>query len=316
MPSCSAPAPPSRAICPSKAATSRASTSRWSSSRQHQGAARPAQERQLHLRRRARTSSSSAAATPAPTASAPRCATAARASCSSRSCPKPPMERADGQSLAGVAEGLQARLRPGGSRRQIRRRSARLSHHRDEVRRRRQRPRQGRAHRASRVGQERQGPVHPEERPRHREGRCPRSSSCWRWASSGPSNRCSTRSASSATRARNVKAELRQIHDEHPGRLRRRRLPPRPKPRRLGLQRRPRRRPRVRPLPDGRDGSAVRLRAVGAFRVFVGLAWNRYYRWLRLPVRPARRSGPAGCERARGRRIVGSPSQATRSPQP
>ena len=47
---------------------------------------------------KARTSSSSAAATPAPTASAPRCATAARAWSRSKSCPRPPLDRASRQS--------------------------------------------------------------------------------------------------------------------------------------------------------------------------------------------------------------------------
>ena len=55
----------------------------------------------------------------------------------------------------------------------------------------------------------------------------------------------------------NVKAEHEKYTTSTPGRLRRRRLPPRPEPRRLGLQRRPRRRARVRPLPDGRDGFAL-----------------------------------------------------------
>ena len=58
----------------------------------------------------------------------------------------------EGQSVAGVAEGLQARLRPGRSRREIRRRPARLSHDRDEVRRRRTRPRQSSPHRAGANG--------------------------------------------------------------------------------------------------------------------------------------------------------------------
>ena len=60
----------------------------------------------------------------------------------------------------------------------------------------------------------------------------------------------------------------RQVHHQRPGRLRRRRLPPRPEPGRLGHQRRPRRRPRVRPLPDGPHrpalgGTATLQRAEG-----------------------------------------------------
>ena len=50
--------------------------------------------RAVHLGQGQATSWSSAAATPAPTASAPRCATAAGASCSSRSCPSRPQARA------------------------------------------------------------------------------------------------------------------------------------------------------------------------------------------------------------------------------
>ena len=62
--------------------------------RQHQGGARRRRRARARSTRAARTSSSSAAATPAPTASAPRCATAAGAWSRSRSCPKPPLERA------------------------------------------------------------------------------------------------------------------------------------------------------------------------------------------------------------------------------
>ena len=58
-------------------------------------------------------------------------------------------------------------------------------------------------------------------------------------------------SASNATRARNVKAEHGKYRDQRPGRVRRRRLPPRPEPGGVGDQRRPRRGARVRPLPDG-----------------------------------------------------------------
>ena len=52
--------------------------------------------------------------------------------------PRPADSAAGRQSLAGMAEGLQARLRPGRSRGAFRRRSARLSDHRREIRRRRQ----------------------------------------------------------------------------------------------------------------------------------------------------------------------------------
>jgi hypothetical protein len=80
----------------------------------------------------ARTSSSSAAATPARTASAPRCGTAASRWCRWKSCPSRRWTR-QGQSVAGMAEDLQAGLRPGGSRCEIWRRSARLSDHGDQI---------------------------------------------------------------------------------------------------------------------------------------------------------------------------------------
>ena len=87
--------------------------------------------------------------------------------------------------------------------------------------------------------------------------RAPPSSCCWRWASSAPSSRCSKDLGVERDPRSNVKAEHEPVHDQPQGRLRRRRLPPRPEPRRLGHQRGPRRRPRVRPLPDGQDRSAV-----------------------------------------------------------
>ena len=106
--------------------------------RQHQEPARqPARRTASTSRRRTRTSSSSAAATPAPTASARRCGTAAGACCNSRSCRRPPLDRAAGQPLAAVAEDLRARLRPGRGRGPLRRRPAPVRHPDDEVRRRR-----------------------------------------------------------------------------------------------------------------------------------------------------------------------------------
>jgi hypothetical protein len=55
----------------------------------------------------------------------------------------------------------------------------------------------------------------------------------------------------------NIKAEHEKYTTSLPGSLRRRRLPPWSKSRRLGLQRRPRCRPRVRPVLDGCDEFAV-----------------------------------------------------------
>jgi hypothetical protein len=80
----------------------------------------------------ARTSSSSAAATPARIASALRCGTAANRWCRWKFAQAAAGTR-QGQSVARMAEDLQAGLRPGGSRREIRRRPARLSDHRDEI---------------------------------------------------------------------------------------------------------------------------------------------------------------------------------------
>ncbi len=185
--------------------------------REHQGRARPAQERQLHHRRRARTSSSSAAATPAPTASAPPCATAASPSCQLEILPQAAARTRHGQSLARVAEGLQDGLRPGGSRREVRRRPARLSHHRHEVRGRRERPRQSRPHRAGRVGARTTRASSSRRTSPAPRRSCPRNSSCSPWASSDPSSRCSTRSASSATPRSNVKAEHGKYTTSLPG---------------------------------------------------------------------------------------------------
>ena len=92
---CCAAARRARATCRSRGASSRASTSPWSSCSRAARACSTATSRTgATSRPRARTWSSSAAATPAPTASARRCATAARAWCSSRSWPRPPDERA------------------------------------------------------------------------------------------------------------------------------------------------------------------------------------------------------------------------------
>ena len=80
------PAPPSRAICPSKAANSKASISRWTFSRRTRRACSTITRTATSSPPRARTSWSSAAATPARTASAPPCVTAARASFRLRFC--------------------------------------------------------------------------------------------------------------------------------------------------------------------------------------------------------------------------------------
>ena len=74
--------------------------------------------------------------------------------------PRPPDTQAARQSLAGMAQGLQARLRTGRGRGAIRRRPARLSDHRREIRRRRQRQRQRDAYLRRRVDQERAGRIY------------------------------------------------------------------------------------------------------------------------------------------------------------
>ena len=150
---------------------------------------------------KARTSSSSAAATPAPTASAPRCATAATASCKSRFCRNrrwiarsdnpwpewPKVYKLDyGQEEAAAKFGDDPRVYL----------TTATKFEGDE---------NGHVNAVHtvqvEVGEERQGPVHPEEYSRHASACFPRNSSCSPWASSGPNNRCSTPSVSSATRA-------------------------------------------------------------------------------------------------------------------
>ena len=180
-----------------------------------------------------------------------RCATAARASCSSRSCRKPPMDRAAdnpwpewpkvykldyGQEEAAAKFGADPRVYLTTAKKFDGDDSGQVK----EV-----------VTVADRVGEERQGPVRARRKFPAPRRCCPRSSSCWRWASSGPSSRCSKRLGVERDARSNVKAEHDKYHDQPQRRLCRRRLPPRPEPGRLGLQRRPRRRARVRPLPDG-----------------------------------------------------------------
>ncbi len=178
------------------------------SHREHQERCWTAQERQFHCRRPARTSSSSAAATPARTASAPRCATAARALVQVEILPKPPLERAKdnpwpewpkvykldyGQEEAAAKFGADPRVYlttatkfEGDANGHVK------AVHTVQVE----------------WDEERQGPVHSRRTFPARKKFCPRNSSCWRWVSSDRNSRCSTRSASNATRARNAKAEF------------------------------------------------------------------------------------------------------------
>ena len=120
---------------------------------------------------------------------------------------------------------------------------------------------QGTRHRAGQVGAQRQGPVRPGRSARHRAD----APGAARAARDGlPRARAA---AAQGTRRRVRRAQQRQgrarpLRHQHQGRVRRRRLPPRPEPRRLGDQRRPRRRARVRPLPDGQDRPALRPAAL------------------------------------------------------
>ncbi|MCK7532256.1 MAG: FAD-dependent oxidoreductase [Marinilabiliales bacterium] len=205
--------------------------------RQHAAACSTAQARaSLHLAPTARTSSSSAAATPAPTASAPRCATAAAASCSSRSSRSRPIERAAGQSLARVAQGLQAsttaRKKPppkfGADPRVYLTTVKQFVGDANGQR-------QGSRHRRrSEWDKDDKGQLRAPGSARHREGAARRSSSCWRWASSGPEQPLLEQLGVERDPRTNVKAEHGKYATSMPGRLRRRRLPPRPEPRRLG----------------------------------------------------------------------------------
>ena len=173
--------------------------------------------------------------------------------------PTPPARARRRQPLAAVAEGLQARLRPGGGRRASRRRPAPATcivtkrfvgdddGHVKEL----QTVAGGVGRRTATAGWRHEG----DARARRRSGRptwC-----CWRWASSAPRRPgCSASSASSVDARGNVAADDEQ-GDQRPGRLRRGRHAPRPVARRLGHPRGAGGRPRRRPLPDGRHAAAL-----------------------------------------------------------
>ena len=115
--------------------------------------------------------------------------------------PKPPIGARQGQSVAGMAEGLPDGLRPAGSGGEIRRRPAGLSHHRQKIHRRQPGTGQGSPHRPDSVGAEREGAIRSEGSSRQRKKYCRRNSCCWRWDFSDRNNRCWKRSSSNATRA-------------------------------------------------------------------------------------------------------------------
>jgi hypothetical protein len=202
---------------------------------------------------RARTSSSSAAATPAPTASAPPCARAASSLLQIEIMPKPPDERADnpwpewpkvykmdyGQEEAAAKFGADPRIYLTTVKKFVgdARPATRNRDRRDQV------------------GEERQGAVHPVGAP-GTEKTHPAQLVLLAMGFLGPNRRCSRRSAS-RRRPQQREGRVRQVRDQREGRLRGRRLPPRAEPRRLGDQRGPWCRARVRPLPDGFDRPAV-----------------------------------------------------------
>ena len=232
----------------------RASTSRWSScSRAARACSTATSPTGSSSAPRARTSSSSAAATPAPTASARRCATAARAWCSSRSCPRPPDRARRRQPVAAVAAGLQAGLRPGGGGRAVRRGPAPL-----------------RAPSPSGCVGDAAGNVKElhtveVEWVKNGDGRfamkeMPGTEKVWpadlvllAMGFLGPEkDGLLGRPGRRARRARQRRRRRRQ-DDQRPGRVRRRRHGARPVADRVGDRGGPRRRPRRRPVPDGRN---------------------------------------------------------------
>jgi hypothetical protein len=156
-----------------------------------------------------------------------------------------------------MAEGLQAGLWAGGGGGKIRRRSARVFDNGDEVRRRRPGPGEGNPHGADRVVEEREGPVHAEGSGGHAKG----AAGATRAAGDGLSGAGTAVAGAAQRRARRPiqrAGRVRQICDQREGCFRGGRRPARAKPRRLGLQRRPRRGARMRPLSDGPDEFAVR----------------------------------------------------------
>ena len=76
----------------------------------------------------------------------------------------------------------------------------------------------------------------------------------------GPEDTAARAARRRARRALQRQGRIRPICDQHPRRLRGGRCPARPEPGRLGLQRGPRRGPRMRPLPDGRNEPALAFR--------------------------------------------------------
>ncbi len=245
-------------------------TSRWSSSppntkavlnggRQHAPDQRQGQGRHRHRRRRHRHRLRGHR----------RCATAARASCRSRFCPSPRWTAPSitpgpsgprsykmdyGQEEAAASSAHDPRI---------------YAHHRE-----RNSSATSTATSKELVtveikwAEERQGQFVPKGSPGGTEKPCPVQLVLSPWVSSDR-NSPSSRTLERRDRPPHQhQGRARQVHDAISGHLRRRRLPPRPVPRRLGHQRRPRRSPRVRPLPDG------------ARRIFLSPAIGWLFGWL------------------------------------
>ena len=240
---CSAPARPSRATCRSKAATCKGvhfamdfltanTKALLDGGPDNSPIHARRQGRHRHRRRRHRHRLRRHLA----------CATAASSLVQLEILPQPPRRARRRQSVAGVAEGLQAGLRPGRSRREVRRRPARLSDDRQEVRGRRARPASKPLRdRAGQVGTNDKGQFIPKDVPGTEKVR-PAQLVLLAMGFLGPEQPLLDDLGVERDARSNVQSRARELHDEPQGRLRRRRLPPRPEPRRLGLQRRPRRR--------------------------------------------------------------------------
>ena len=165
-----------------------------------------------------------------------------------------PAKRARRQSLAAVAEDPSHRLRARGSDRAVRRRPARLRRRIEGVR----RAATARSPRSASIAS---SGSRSTARRRWSTSTARRSCStptscCSRWASWAP--RRISREALGVERDQrsNYRAEHGKFATSVARRVRRRRLPPRPIARRLGHQRRPRRRARRRRVPHGREPAA------------------------------------------------------------
>ena len=172
--------------------------------------------------------------------------------------PMPPQRAGGQQSVAAMAARLPRRLRTRGSRRQIRTRPARVSDLDRRISRGRSGPRKGAQYRPRRLVETRQRrpPLQPGRR--HRKRFSSATSSFGDGLSGTGDSRLRSSSASRSIHASELQGRLRKIPHERRSGVRRRRLPPRPEPGRLGHQRRPRRRPRMRSLLDGLDRAPLR----------------------------------------------------------